>query len=81
MTADTRPHFTFFVFPSADDPEPIATIICKLDMHRERTMRGYIGMLSVDKRWRRRSIGGCWSVGAGLPERGTGRRGRAVGWM
>ncbi|GMK54230.1 hypothetical protein CspeluHIS016_0108160 [Cutaneotrichosporon spelunceum] len=50
------PHLTFFVFPSADDPEPIATIICKLDMHRERTMRGYIGMLSVDKAWRRRSI-------------------------
>ncbi|BEI81362.1 hypothetical protein CcaverHIS002_0205220 [Cutaneotrichosporon cavernicola] len=50
------PHLTFFVFPSPADPEPIATIICKLDMHRERTMRGYIGMLSVDKAWRRRSI-------------------------
>ncbi|WOO79660.1 N-alpha-acetyltransferase 30 [Vanrija pseudolonga] len=50
------PHLTFFVYPSASDPTPIATIICKQDTHRERTNRGYIGMLSVQRAWRRRGI-------------------------
>lgn len=54
--ANPRPHLTLFVFPTPSDTEPIATIICKQAMHRERTDRGYIGMLSVTHKWRRRGI-------------------------
>ncbi|KAL1409640.1 N-alpha-acetyltransferase 30 [Vanrija albida] len=50
------PHLTFFVYPTPADATPIATIICKQDTHRERTNRGYIGMLSVQRGWRRRGI-------------------------
>jgi len=45
------------VFPSQNATEPIATIMCKQESHRGKTNRGYIGMLSVDKAWRRRGIG------------------------
>jgi peptide alpha-N-acetyltransferase len=31
--------------------------MCKQESHRGKTNRGYIGMLSVDKAWRRRGIG------------------------
>jgi peptide alpha-N-acetyltransferase len=65
--ADDRPHLTFFVrseaepnspqvYPTPDDTEPIASIICKQAPHRERKNRGYIGMLSVTMAWRRRGI-------------------------
>lgn len=47
---------TFLVFPSPTSTRAIATIICKQDMHRG-TNRGYIGMLSVAKDFRRRGIG------------------------
>lgn len=50
------PHLTFLVFPSPTSTRAIATIICKQDMHRG-TNRGYIGMLSVAKEYRRRGIG------------------------
>lgn len=38
---------------------PVGVIICKLDRHMRgaRLWRGYIGMLSVDPRWRGRGIG------------------------
>lgn len=44
------------MYPSPTDPKPIATIICKQEPHRDRTDRGYIGMLSVHSAWRRRGI-------------------------
>jgi GNAT superfamily N-acetyltransferase len=44
------------VFSSPEAKEPIATIMCKQEPHRTAN-RGYIGMLSVDKAWRRRGIG------------------------
>ncbi|OXG12783.1 peptide alpha-N-acetyltransferase [Cryptococcus neoformans Tu401-1] len=50
------PHLTFLVFPSPTSTRAIATIICKQDMHRGNN-RGYIGMLSVAKEYRRRGIG------------------------
>ncbi|KIR35960.1 peptide alpha-N-acetyltransferase [Cryptococcus deuterogattii CA1014] len=50
------PHLTFLVFPSPTSTRAIATIICKQDIHRG-TNRGYIGMLSVAKDYRRRGIG------------------------
>ncbi|WVQ64340.1 uncharacterized protein L199_002502 [Kwoniella botswanensis] len=50
------PHLAFLVFPSSSLTNPIATIICKQDVHRGKTNRGYIAMLSVDRSWRRRGI-------------------------
>ncbi|XP_045499707.1 N-alpha-acetyltransferase 30-like [Colias croceus] len=35
----------------------IGAIVCKLDMHRNVVKRGYIAMLAVDKRYRKRGIG------------------------
>ncbi|ETW79956.1 hypothetical protein HETIRDRAFT_243681, partial [Heterobasidion irregulare TC 32-1] len=46
----------WFAFP-ADQPDvPIGVIVCKQSMHRERSNRGYIAMLSVSKNWRKRGI-------------------------
>eukprot|EP00743_Colponemidia_sp_Colp-15_P009407 GILK01010285.1.p1 GENE.GILK01010285.1~~GILK01010285.1.p1 ORF type:complete len:176 (-),score=4.31 GILK01010285.1:84-566(-) len=36
--------------------ECVGTIVCKLDNHRGR-LRGYIGMLAVDSRYRKKGIG------------------------
>ncbi|KAL7420368.1 N-alpha-acetyltransferase 30 [Cryptotrichosporon argae] len=59
----SEPLYTFryflvewYVFPSRTSTHAIATIICKQDVHRDRASRGYIGMLSVDRGWRRRGI-------------------------
>lgn len=30
----------------SDDGECVGTIVCKLDMHRGKTLRGYIAMLA-----------------------------------
>ncbi|XP_059045092.1 N-alpha-acetyltransferase 30-like [Achroia grisella] len=35
----------------------IGAIVCKLDMHRNVVKRGYIAMLAVDKKYRKRGIG------------------------
>ncbi|KXN92710.1 N-alpha-acetyltransferase 30 [Leucoagaricus sp. SymC.cos] len=51
------PHLSFLAYPS--DPansDPIGVIVCKQSMHRNRSNRGYIAMLSVDKNWRKRGI-------------------------
>ncbi|EKM76244.1 hypothetical protein AGABI1DRAFT_45308 [Agaricus bisporus var. burnettii JB137-S8] len=43
----------------AGDPansDPIGVIVCKQSLHRNRSNRGYIAMLSVDKNWRKRGI-------------------------
>lgn len=41
------------------DSIPIGVIVSKLDRHLkgDRLMRGYIAMLSVDSKWRRRGVG------------------------
>jgi len=36
---------------------PVGVIVCKQSPHRERYLRGYIAMLSVDKGYRKRGIG------------------------
>jgi len=35
----------------------IGAVVCKLDMHKKGTVRGYIAMLAVDHRYRKRKIG------------------------
>jgi ribosomal protein S18 acetylase RimI-like enzyme len=47
-------------FPKAyaqGEPHPVGVIVCKQSPHRERYLRGYIAMLSVDKGYRKRGIG------------------------
>ena len=44
----------------SNDPaksDPIGVIVCKQSMHRNKSNRGYIAMLSVDRNWRNRGIG------------------------
>ncbi|KAF7759766.1 hypothetical protein Agabi119p4_11461 [Agaricus bisporus var. burnettii] len=51
------PHLSFLAY--AGDPansDPIGVIVCKQSLHRNRSNRGYIAMLSVDKNWRKRGI-------------------------
>ncbi|KAK7071843.1 N-alpha-acetyltransferase 30, partial [Halocaridina rubra] len=37
--------------------EVVGAIVCKLDVHKKVTVRGYIAMLAVDHRFRKRKIG------------------------
>lgn len=39
------------------DQECVGAIVCKLDMHKKMFRRGYIAMLAVDSKHRRKSIG------------------------
>jgi N-alpha-acetyltransferase 30 len=39
------------------DSDPVGAIVCKQSMHKDLTNRGYIAMLSVDRKWRKRGIG------------------------
>lgn len=44
------------------EKECVGAIVCKLDMHKKMFRRGYIAMLAVDSKHRRKSIGenpGC----------------------
>ena len=36
--------------------ELVGVVVCKIDKHRSGRMRGYIGMLAVDERYRKRGI-------------------------
>ena len=50
--------FTFFVVLQAmSSGEVVGAIVCKLDVHKKVTVRGYIAMLAVDHRFRKRRIG------------------------
>ncbi|XP_058804640.1 N-alpha-acetyltransferase 30-like [Phymastichus coffea] len=44
-------------FLATDGQECIGAIVCKLDLHRKVTKRGYIAMLAVDIKYRKRKIG------------------------
>ncbi|XP_022112372.1 N-alpha-acetyltransferase 30 [Pieris rapae] len=44
-------------FLAIHDKNCIGAIVCKLDMHRNVVKRGYIAMLAVDKKYRKRGIG------------------------
>jgi len=39
------------------DGECVGAIVCKLDIHRKVIRRGYIAMLAVDQKYRKRKIG------------------------
>jgi peptide alpha-N-acetyltransferase len=41
---------------SYDGDKPFGTVVCKMDLHRER-MRGYVAMLVVDKAYRGKRVG------------------------
>ncbi|KAI0370881.1 acyl-CoA N-acyltransferase [Pilatotrama ljubarskyi] len=49
------PHLAFLAYPSHSS-DPVGVVVCKQSMHRDRTNRGYIAMLSVHKNWRKRGI-------------------------
>ncbi|GFH06724.1 N-alpha-acetyltransferase 30 [Haematococcus lacustris] len=36
---------------------PLGCVVCKMDVHREQAMRGYVAMLVVDKAYRGHGIG------------------------
>ena len=40
-----------------DSDECVGAIVCKLDLHKKVIRRGYIAMLAIDERYRRRGIG------------------------
>ena len=40
-----------------DEDEYVGAIVCKLDVHKKMVRRGYIAMLAVDSKYRRRKIG------------------------
>uniref|UniRef100_A0A3B1KLN0 N-alpha-acetyltransferase 30 n=1 Tax=Astyanax mexicanus TaxID=7994 RepID=A0A3B1KLN0_ASTMX len=44
-------------FLAVVDKECVGAIVCKLDMHKKMFRRGYIAMLAVDSKHRRKSIG------------------------
>ncbi|KZS89548.1 acyl-CoA N-acyltransferase [Sistotremastrum niveocremeum HHB9708] len=49
------PHLSFLAF-SSSSPHPLGVIVSKQSRHKNKTNRGYIAMLSVDKQWRKRGI-------------------------
>jgi hypothetical protein len=52
----TWPHLCFMAF---DGEHCFATVVAKMDVHRERSVRGYIGMLVVEKAYRYLGVGAC----------------------
>ncbi|KAJ3992835.1 acyl-CoA N-acyltransferase [Lentinula boryana] len=51
------PHLSFLAY-TPESPTPIGVIVCKQSFHESSTnSQGYIAMLSVDKRYRKRGIG------------------------
>lgn len=46
-------------FLAIDGTEMVGAIVCKLDVHKQVNRRGYIAMLAVDEKYRRKKIGEC----------------------
>lgn len=40
-----------------DGSKCVGAIVCKLDLHRKVVKRGYIAMLAVDEKYRKKKIG------------------------
>jgi len=40
-----------------EEDKVVGAIVCKLDVHKQNSKRGYIAMLAVDANYRRRKIG------------------------
>lgn len=49
--------FVFCLTQAMVGQECVGAIVCKLDMHKKMFRRGYIAMLAVDSKHRRKSIG------------------------
>ncbi|KAI0263304.1 acyl-CoA N-acyltransferase [Gloeopeniophorella convolvens] len=49
------PHLSFLAYAQGV-AHPVGVIVCKQSPHRDRYLRGYIAMLSVDKNYRKRGI-------------------------
>uniref|UniRef100_A0A8H7XLL4 N-acetyltransferase domain-containing protein n=1 Tax=Psilocybe cubensis TaxID=181762 RepID=A0A8H7XLL4_PSICU len=51
------PHLSYLAYPADSvDAAPVGVIVCKQSIHNDLANRGYIAMLSVDKKWRKRGI-------------------------
>ena len=50
----TWPHLCFIAY---DGDTPFGTVVCKMDVHREKRLRGYVAMLVVDKAYRGKRVG------------------------
>ncbi|KAL6758312.1 acyl-CoA N-acyltransferase [Haematococcus lacustris] len=48
------PHLCWLTY---DGDRPLGCVVCKMDVHREQAMRGYVAMLVVDKAYRGHGIG------------------------
>ncbi|KAG2423450.1 hypothetical protein HXX76_015321 [Chlamydomonas incerta] len=48
------PHLCYIAY---DGDKPFGTVVCKMDMHRDRALRGYVAMLVVDKAYRGKRVG------------------------
>lgn len=44
-------------FQAVHNGEYVGAVVCKLDIHRKIIRRGYIAMLAVDRKYRKRKIG------------------------
>jgi len=51
------PKLCFLAHDEAEGDRMIGAIVCKLDVHKQMHRRGYIAMLAVDERYRRKKIG------------------------
>jgi len=51
------PKLCFLASDEAQGDRMIGAIVCKLDVHKQMHRRGYIAMLAVDERYRRKKIG------------------------
>lgn len=49
----------FFLLQAMVEKNCVGAIVCKLDMHKKMFRRGYIAMLAVDSKFRRKGIGMC----------------------
>ncbi|UYV64772.1 NAA30 [Cordylochernes scorpioides] len=50
------PHLCFLAMDSSVD-KCVGAIVCKLDVHKKQSRRGYIAMLAVDQDYRKKRIG------------------------
>eukprot|EP00798_Chlamydomonas_sp_ICE-L_P020406 gene20406-27186_t len=48
------PNLCYFAY---DGDKPFGTVVCKMDVHRDKLMRGYVAMLVVDKTYRGKGVG------------------------
>ena len=50
-------YFHYYLLQARVNGECVGAIVCKLDLHKKVTRRGYIAMLAVDSNYRKKKIG------------------------